>query len=225
MSGDRDRMVDFYFMQAELVIDACKKEGVFLPCGVLDKLALYISEIVAWNKRHNLISFNDINIIGQRHILDSIVPLLAVSFSENDRLLDIGSGAGFPAIPLKIMRPDLNVTLVESRRKKVLFLRSTASLLDFSDFLVRWSRIEEFESKDDFDIVTTRAMAAPEKFGNLVRVHLRKGGLIILYLGPNDSRRLNAIVASYKNEGYTKLIFVKSPFTEKDFNILILKKS
>jgi 16S rRNA (guanine527-N7)-methyltransferase len=167
-------------------------------------------------------SSNDVNIIGERHILDSLSPLVHLKFAENNKLLDIGSGAGFPAIPLKIMRPDLRMTLVESRKKKIVFLEEMSSLLGFSDFTAKWSRIEEFESEGDFDIVTTRAMVAPEKVGKLIRKHIRKGGLLILYLGPNESERIDAIVQGYKKEGYFKLIFKKSSFTERNFNVLIL---
>jgi 16S rRNA (guanine527-N7)-methyltransferase len=174
--------------------------------------------------RINLVSRNDLENFARRHFLDSISPLLFFKPSQDSTILDIGSGAGFPAIPMKILRSDLRFTLVESTRKKVRFLTSTASLMGFDHFTPLWSRIENLESEGEFDVVTSRATATPEFIAQYAYSHLRPGGKMILFIGPNVKNEIKNIYSNL-SEQFLPLIFNKSPFTDKDFYVLVMMKS
>jgi len=103
---------------------ACRKVGCNLSGEQLEKFGVYAETLLSWNQRFNLVSKNDASFEGLiKHFIDSLVIFKFVEFSLNAKILDIGSGNGFPAIPIKIYREDLDLTLVESIRKKTLFLQ------------------------------------------------------------------------------------------------------
>jgi 16S rRNA (guanine527-N7)-methyltransferase len=123
-----------------------------------EQLAQYIRLLLEWNQRINLISPNDEDRIAERHILESLAVLSVWDFPKESTVLDLGSGGGFPGIPLKIIRPDLAMTLLESRQKKALFLNAVVRELKLENCRVVNARAEEI-SGEKFSIVIARAVA------------------------------------------------------------------
>ncbi len=140
---------------------AAREIGVLLDDRQLQRFVRYHRELLFWNERISLVSVKSEQDIPIKHFIDSLtlVPLLPPG---KIRLLDIGSGAGFPGIPLRIAVDDLDVTLVESSRKKASFLKTVARELSFDHVTVLNSRMEEIVGnegyKQGFDIVTSRAL-------------------------------------------------------------------
>jgi len=136
--------------------------GVRLDSEQLTQFEVYLEQLKIWNRSINLTSITDDAEIVIKHFLDSIAGLAAEEVPIGSRLLDVGTGAGFPGIPLKIARNDLNVTLVEPVQKKVSFLYSLIGRLQLKDVRVFYGTFENFcRSFGDelkFGYITTRAL-------------------------------------------------------------------
>jgi len=145
----------------------------------LDKLfKLYLDELLEWNKKFNLTAVTDPEEIKTRHFEDSLSILQAVEFSHQS-VLDIGPGAGFPGIPLKIVRPKIKLTLLEATRKKCEFLKHIIKVLGLKEAEVVWGRAGQWRSPQQFEVVVVRAVA---KLPELVKVslpYLWPGGIMV----------------------------------------------
>ncbi len=216
---------EFIWSQVDTILEECRKYNISVPPDTDIALSTFISELFNWTDKMNLISKNDLSYVGRRHILDSLSPFIFFSPKKGASLLDIGSGAGFPAIPMKLFRPDLTMALVESRRKKVLFLKSLVAALGLTDFEPIWERVELLEGKEAFDLVTSRATAVPEKIAKWAHPHLKPGGKLILFIGPSEVQRMSYIKRYFDKAGYSIIMRKDCPFVhERDFQILIAQK-
>jgi len=168
------------------------------------KFRLYLNELLSWNKRINLISRKkDKPEDVYSHFLDSLLIFKAVKIPESAKILDLGSGAGFPAIPIKIVRDDLNIVMVESVRKKVLFLKKMIEVLGSKDVIILQKRIEELQSdsqlQESFDFVTAKA------FGELKETifdsypFLKDKGVLVAYKGSSYKTEIIELVEEHKN--------------------------
>lgn len=149
----------------------------------LEQFLLYRQELLDWNTRFNLTAITDPEEVLRRHFLDSM-SLLLVYNEQRARLLDIGSGAGFPGLALKIARPDWQVTLLEATGKKVTFLQHMIELLQFTEIEAVHRRAEELghnqQYRASFDVVTARAVASLPTLLEYAAPFCRVGGQIIL---------------------------------------------
>jgi 16S rRNA (guanine527-N7)-methyltransferase len=149
------------------------------------QLTTYLRLLQEWNKRINLISPNDEERIAERHILESLAVLSIWSFPEAASVLDLGSGGGFPGLPLKIMRPDLGMTLLESRQKKALFLNTVVRELKLENCRIVNARAEELAQvgEEKFSIVIARAVADLKTLWEWSRPLLVSGGILLAMKG------------------------------------------
>lgn len=131
-----------------------------------ERLLICLHELLRWNKKVNLTSITDIEEAVEKHIIDSLT--LLPHLGQASSLLDIGSGGGFPALPLKIMRPELEVVSVDAVKKKILFQRHIARALELESFSAIHGRIETLPKTDAlgerFSVVTSRALSDLETF-------------------------------------------------------------
>ena len=125
--------------------------------SLLDYLAL----LIKWNNTHNLTAITDSNAMVDVHLLDS---LSILSFIKGPTLLDVGSGAGFPGVVIAIMRPDIHVSSIDSRGKKIQFQTLAASNLGLDNFTAIQSRVEDYKTEDPFAQVVSRAFASLNNF-------------------------------------------------------------
>jgi 16S rRNA (guanine527-N7)-methyltransferase len=136
--------------------------GLRLDQRQLDQFAIYAAELRRWNERVNLTAITDDYEITVRHFLDSLRCALSWGTAPNS-LIDVGAGAGFPGLPLKILRPALRLTLVESVEKKAAFLRHIAAELSLSDVSVVVGRAEIVgragAHREQYDVAVARAVA------------------------------------------------------------------
>src|SRR5713226_6993367 len=148
----------------------------------LEQFLLYRQELLDWNTRFNLTAITDPEEVLIKHFLDSL-SLLLVYDKPDVRLLDIGAGAGFPGLPLKIVRPQWHVTLLEATGKKVTFLQHMIELLQLTEIEVVHGRAEELghnqQYRASFDVVTARAVASLPTLLEYAAPFCRVGGQII----------------------------------------------
>jgi 16S rRNA (guanine527-N7)-methyltransferase len=163
-----------------LGLDANGPEG---QGPLLQQFLRYQQELLDWNTRINLTAITDPEEVLIKHFLDSL-SILNVYDKPHIRLLDIGSGAGFPGLPLKIVRPDWQVVLLEATAKKVSFLQHVIETLQLQNVIAVHGRAEEFAHKQEyraaFDLVTARAVASLPTLLEYAAPFCRIGGQIIL---------------------------------------------
>lgn len=152
----------------------------------------YRAELLRWNERVNLTAIVDPEEVLTRHFLDSLAILTAID-PPACRLLDIGSGAGFPGLPLKIVRPAWAVTLLEATARKVAFLRHVCQVLGLQGVTVVHGRAEQLghdqRYRGSFDLVTARAVAALPVVLEYAAPYCRVGGTIVLPRKGDSPRR------------------------------------
>ena len=137
-----------------------------LPENVRQKLLDYLALLQKWNKVHNLTAVRDPEEMVTLHLLDS---LSVLPYIKARRLLDVGSGAGLPGIPLALCLPDLQVTVMDSSHKKASFMRQAKAELDIPNLEVVCGRVEKYQPKQLFDIVISRAFSDLAEFVALTR--------------------------------------------------------
>jgi 16S rRNA (guanine527-N7)-methyltransferase len=162
--------------------------GVELSDAQADSCLLYLSELMKWNRKINLTAITEDREIIIKHFLDSFSFMKGFTPGPGMALLDMGSGAGFPALPVKIACPEMAITMVESVKKKASFLRHIVRTLGLSGVEVVDRRIEELSESywTRFDLVTARAFAAMDKALTSGSAFLKPGGLMILSRGPEE---------------------------------------
>jgi 16S rRNA (guanine527-N7)-methyltransferase len=168
--------------------DICSSFGVNLSNEMVGKFQDYTNLIIDWNKRVHLVSKGDARkdrII--RHFVDSLTIFKAVNIQQGAMIIDIGSGAGFPAIPIKIVRDDVKMTLVESVHKKILFLQKGIDVLKLNSLELFEGRAEDLVEQNDYigvsELVTLRAVGMLKKNVPLGLRFLKTGGLLVIYGG------------------------------------------
>ena len=177
--------------------------GVALDRTQLERFDRYFHEMLKWNSRVNLTSVTEWESVQTTHFLDSLTVSRAAPSGGmlSGRLLDVGSGAGFPGVPLKIAFPHLRVTLIESRGKKTAFLRRLAEVLDI-ELDVRTGRAESLAHQPDlrarFDLVTSRAVGSLSVLAELCLPFCRIGGMVIAQKRGNVDEELGK--AGYATE-------------------------
>jgi 16S rRNA (guanine527-N7)-methyltransferase len=170
----------------ELLVTGALALGVRLTPEQVAAFAAYLREIARWSARINLTALREPEDIVRTGFLDSLA-CLALIPTEARRVLDVGSGAGFPGLALKIARPDISFTLVEASRKKATFLQHVVRQLELAGIRVVRRRAEELatdpEEAGTYDLTLARAVARPLCQGGLVRPFLRPGGLFLVQTG------------------------------------------
>lgn len=149
-----------------------------------DEFDIYYQELVSYNDKVNLTAITERNDVFTKHFLDSILSIDAIP--ENAEIVDIGTGAGFPSLPIKIVRPDVNITMVDSLNKRVTFLNYVCSKLKIKATNVH-SRAEEFakQNREKFDIAVARAVAKMNTLLEYLLPLVKVGGFVIAYKGSN----------------------------------------
>ena len=149
----------------------------------------YIALLLKWNQSMNLTAIEDAEEIVARHFGESLFAASLVKIGES-RLADVGTGAGFPGMAIKIAFPGARLTLFESSAKKRAFLAEVARELKLSDVNIMRGRYEEF-SVDDYDFVCSRALGNYSVFIPWALRSLRPGGQVVLWLGADESVRIS----------------------------------
>ncbi len=185
----------FHVEQIELLRAALEQSKIDVYPELIGLFSEYRKELLFWNRKINLISRGDEERIVERHFLESAGLVETVSFPSGSRIIDLGSGAGLPGIPIKLVRPDLKMVLVESKRKKVLFLRHVIEKLSLQGIDVVQGRIEEMEGRiAPADFVVTRSVADLSTLVRWGRNYLKTpGGKLIAIKGSNVLKELDRL--------------------------------
>lgn len=174
-------------MNEEQFILGLKEHGIELSDKQQEQFRQYFELLVEWNEKMNLTAITDAPSVYLKHFYDSITAAFYVDLNGLKTICDVGAGAGFPSIPLKICFPELHVTIVDSLNKRIGFLEHLASILQLENVHFVHARAEDFgqnpKYREKFDIVTARAVARLSVLAELCVPLVKKGGIFISMKG------------------------------------------
>lgn len=206
-----------------------KKSGFLLNDEELNLFETYYTELVDYNNKVNLTAITDPEGVAITHFVDSLT-LLNADLPQDIRMADIGAGAGFPSVPVKIFRPDIDVTLIDSLNKRIVFLEYLREKLGIS-FNAIHARAEEAGRKEDlresFDVVCARGVAKIYLLCEYCLPLLKKGGILVAMKGPEPLEEIKEAKRAMQELG-GKLEEVKSfnlPDSSKRSLVIIRKIS
>ncbi len=203
-----------------------EKYGINVSKEQENQFDRYFSMLVETNKVMNLTAITEENEVLIKHFLDSAIPEKFIP--QNSSVIDIGSGAGFPAIPLKIVRPDLKICMVDSLNKRINFLNEVVSELKLNNTTAFHSRAEDFakENRESFDVAVARAVAPLNTLVEYLLPFVKIGGTAVIYKSTKLEEELEEAKNAIKILGAKVEKIESFEITEQNIarNILILRK-
>ena len=188
----------------------------------LNKLDKFYHLLISWNQKINLTRITDEKDVYLKHFYDSLTITKEIDLSKVNTLCDVGTGAGFPGIVLKIMYPNLKVTLIDSLLKRVNYLNEIIKELELTNIKAIHTRGEDY--KDKFDVVTSRAVANIEKLVTFTMHLVDKDGVFIAMKGNIDNElTISAEKNISKKYKIVKINKFKLPIEESDRSLVVIK--
>ncbi|MEK3888881.1 16S rRNA (guanine(527)-N(7))-methyltransferase RsmG [Bacillus sp. FSL K6-3431] len=217
-------------MNKDVFIDKLKDQGIVLDSRQLEQFERYFELLVEWNEKMNLTAITEKEEVYLKHFFDSVSAAFFVDLQQPIKLCDVGAGAGFPSIPMKICYPNLNITIVDSLNKRITFLEHLSKELGLVNTHFYHDRAETFAKnqafREQFDIVTARAVARMSVLSELCLPLVKQGGQFIAMKAANAEEELTAADNAIKQLG-GKLSTVHSftlPIEDSERNIIVIKK-
>ena len=217
-------------MNEEQFLQALKKHEIELNETQQNQFKRYFELLVEWNEKMNLTAITDAPSVYLKHFYDSISAAFYIDLNGNKSICDVGAGAGFPSIPLKICFPELEVTIVDSLNKRIGFLTHLAEELQLTNVKFVHARAEDFGQnpvyREKFDIVTARAVARLSVLAELCVPLVKKGGLFVSMKGAaaaeelTDAKHALLILGAHFKEEYSFTL----PIENSERNLFVFDK-
>ena len=210
--------------------DALREAGIVLDPAVLEKLLAFIRLLLDTNQTLNLTAITDYQEALYKHLYDSLIIMLRPEFQTARRILDLGSGAGIPALPLAVVAPDKTVVTLEATRKKVQFQEEACRQLGIGNCRPTWGRAEEAAQKgterESYDLVVARAVAATNVLAELTIPFAKPGGFIALYKAKDYQAELDVSASAITTCGaaVTQCLTVELPMNYGTRALILLQK-
>lgn len=194
----------------------------------LEQFFMYKDLLITWNEKMNLTAIKDEDEIITKHFIDSLT--IANKIGKEDKVIDIGTGAGFPGIPLKIFKEDISVTLLDSLNKRISFLQEVINKLELKDICAIHGRAEEIarneKYREKYDVATSRAVAPIHTLLEYMLPYVKVGGKCICMKGPNleeENKDLENCLSILGGK-IEKIEEIVLPETDIRRNIMIINK-
>lgn len=174
-------------MFKDILKEQAALSGIELSENQIDSLEKYYKLLIEWNEKMNLTALTEPHDVALKHFCDSILLLKYADIPQNSRLIDVGTGAGFPSVPIKIVRPDIKLCLLDSLNKRLVFLQEVVDKLGLQDVTIVHSRAEDGARKADlrekFDFATSRAVAQLNVLSEYCLPYIKPGGAFLSMKG------------------------------------------
>lgn len=216
-------------MNEQTFINSLKDSGITLTDQQLKQFETYFEMLVEWNEKINLTAVTEKEEVYLKHFFDSVTPAFYVDFNEIETICDVGAGAGFPSIPLKIIYPHLQITIVDSLNKRIKFLNELANKLEIDKVNFVHDRAETFgkgQYRESFDLVTARAVARLSVLSELCLPLVKKGGQFVALKGSQGEEELDdaQFAISVLGGKLNKVYEFKLPLEESTRQIIAIDK-
>lgn len=211
-------------------IKKCEKIGITLSEKQISQFMTYYDLLVEWNSFMNLTAITEFNEVIDKHFIDSLAICEYVDFKNGDSLIDIGTGAGFPGIPLKIVFPELRITLLDSLNKRIKFLDTVIESLGLENVETIHGRAEDFAKqqsyREKYDFVISRAVANLATLSELCIPFAKEDKYFVSYKAEKCNEELEEAKKAISILGgkVEKQIEYKLPDTDMNRNLLLIKK-
>ncbi len=178
----------------EVLTNGVSDLDLILTVKQKQRFLLYKQLLVEWNQKINITAITENDEVDIKHFLDSLTPLVTGLFQGNKKIIDIGTGGGFPGLPLKLMNEDLDVSLLDSLNKRIIFLNEVISQLKLKDIVAIHGRAEELsikpEYREQYDICISRAVASLSILSEYCIPFVKTGGYFISMKGPDVTEEI-----------------------------------
>jgi 16S rRNA (guanine527-N7)-methyltransferase len=175
----------------ETISATLRPYGVSATTLLCEQIRVYIDLLLRWNQKTSLTTVTDPTEILRFHFGESVLAVPTVPI-RHGRLADVGSGAGFPAVPIRMVSEQLSVILIESNQRKATFLMEIVRALELEHVDVRRSRMEDVSLSDEkIDFITARALGIDDDFLNWAHNSLTVSGYVVLWLGDSDANKIS----------------------------------
>jgi 16S rRNA (guanine527-N7)-methyltransferase len=214
----------------QLLKDGIQKFGVELSDTQVEQFNIYKKLLVEWNNKINLTAITDDVGIIKKHFVDSASIISSQLIKANSKIIDVGTGAGFPGIPIKILMPDTDITLLDALNKRVKFLNTIIEELDLKGIRTEHGRAEEMSRnknfREKFDIATARAVANMNLLSEFCMPYVKKGGFFIAMKGPSGYEELENAKNAIRILGGKERKIVETEILgeEMKHNLVIIEK-
>ena len=211
-------------------VKKCSDLGLSLSYKQIEQFLNYYELLVEWNSFMNLTAITDFDEVILKHFVDSISLCKYISFQHGDTLLDIGTGAGFPGIPIKIICPDCKITLLDSLNKRINFLNTVIEQLHLTDIITIHGRAEDIaktkEHRENYNYAISRAVANLSTLSELCIPFVKQNGYFISYKSEKGNEELleakNAI--EILGGSVDKQISYQLPDSDLSRNLILIRK-
>ncbi len=204
--------------------NAFKKFDIEVSEEAVDKFEKFYNMLILENEKYNLTAITEEDDVIIKHFLDSVLPIAKIP--ENVRILDIGSGAGFPAVPLAILRDDLNITALDGVNKKVSFINMVGRAVGLKNLSVVHFRAEDYakENRESFDCVVSRAVAGLPTLLEYCLPFVKENGLVVCYKGSSLNEELESSDKALRELGGKIEEVLNFDLYGMERNILLVRK-
>jgi 16S rRNA (guanine527-N7)-methyltransferase len=218
--------MDFY----DLMSKSAEDVGLQLTKEQYEKFIIYMRLLQEWNEKVNLTAIVEDEDVIKKHFIDSIKAFKREEFKKAKTLIDVGTGAGFPGLPIAIMKSDIKVTLLDSLNKRVNFLNTVIDKLELTNISTIHSRAEDgardSKLREKFDIATSRAVANMSVLSEFCLPYVKVGGSFIALKGPSVDQEIKESAGAIRILGGELLDIceVNIEDTELRHNLVVVKK-
>lgn len=167
-----------------------KKYNLQLNDKQIEQFIIYMDYLLEENEKYNLTAITNREEVVIKHFVDSVLPLAEIE--KGASVIDVGTGAGFPGVPLKILRPDIKLTLLDSLQKRINFLNNLLNKLEITGVVTLHSRAEDYaiKAREKFDVALSRAVASVPTLSEYLLPFVKVGGKVIMYKGSSAQEEL-----------------------------------
>lgn len=185
------------------LISLFSSQNILISEAQAEQFTKYAELLVDWNQRINLTAITEPDEIEEKHFLDSCLPFADVDIPRSASVADIGTGAGFPGIPLKILRPDIDLTLVDSLQKRITFLDTVCAAIGVSAKTIhgRAEELGRLDLRESFDIATARAVARLSVLSEYCLPFVKVGGVFVALKGRDCAEEIRLAYTAIKTMG------------------------
>lgn len=207
-------------------IEELQKLNIIITIEQLNQLDKYYELLIEWNNKINLTRITKKEEVYLKHFYDSITLIKAIDLNKDLEVCDIGTGAGFPGIVLKIMFPNLKITLVDALNKRVEFLKIVIKELNLKQIEVIHNRAEEYtkENKNKFDLITARAVAKLNIISEICIPAVKVNGYFIPMKAQIEEEIKDTTFLNKLNSQITDIVSFNLPYENSIRNLVVIKK-